>query len=198
MSAFSQSGIRNVHMDDIATSLSISKRTLYEIFHDKECLLLEGVRWQRAQMKAYMTGVARESDDVLAVLFAFYQRKLSELCELNPLFLRDLRKYPGVVEYMHEERKSMDDVACQYFKKGVEQGIFRADINFGIINEAMRLQFDMLIYSDITENYPLSDIYKELTTLHLRGITTQEGYERIDAFLRNMQKNQGDGPLPSA
>lgn len=30
--AFFSLGIRNVHMDDIAASLSISKRTLYELF----------------------------------------------------------------------------------------------------------------------------------------------------------------------
>ena len=35
--AFSQKGIKNVRMDDIASSLSISKRTLYELFADKEC-----------------------------------------------------------------------------------------------------------------------------------------------------------------
>ena len=37
--AFSQKGIKNVRMDDIASSLSISKRTLYELFADKEELL---------------------------------------------------------------------------------------------------------------------------------------------------------------
>lgn len=39
--AFGKYGIKNVHMDDLACSLSISKRTLYELFCDKEQLLLE-------------------------------------------------------------------------------------------------------------------------------------------------------------
>ena len=33
---FSRNGIRNVKMDDIASDLGISKRTLYQLFKDKE------------------------------------------------------------------------------------------------------------------------------------------------------------------
>ena len=43
MKEFKQKGIRSVKMDDIANLLSISKRTMYEIYADKEHLLLEGV-----------------------------------------------------------------------------------------------------------------------------------------------------------
>lgn len=39
--AFSAHGIKSITMDDIATSLGISKRTLYEVFSDKETLLEE-------------------------------------------------------------------------------------------------------------------------------------------------------------
>lgn len=38
---FYQHGIRKVKMDDIAKRLRISKRTVYEIYADKEDLLLE-------------------------------------------------------------------------------------------------------------------------------------------------------------
>ena len=39
--AFAEKGIRAVKMDDIARMLTISKRTLYEIYPNKEELLLE-------------------------------------------------------------------------------------------------------------------------------------------------------------
>lgn len=39
--AFTLHGIKSITMDDIATSLGISKRTLYEVFEDKETLLRE-------------------------------------------------------------------------------------------------------------------------------------------------------------
>ena len=39
MEMFVTQGIKSVRMDDIARQLSISKRTLYEMFGDKEELL---------------------------------------------------------------------------------------------------------------------------------------------------------------
>ena len=39
MKAFTEKGIRAVKMDDIAESLAISKRTMYEIYATKEELL---------------------------------------------------------------------------------------------------------------------------------------------------------------
>lgn len=70
----------------------------------------------------------------------------------------------------------------------IEEGIFRNDINFAIINQAMSMQMEMLIYSDITENYPISEIYSEVTFLHMRGITTPKGMQMVDAFLQSVKE----------
>lgn len=190
MKAFTKSGIRCVRMDDIALSLSISKRTLYELFRDKENLLLEVLRQQQRQVNEAMIEITTRTENVLEVIFAFYERKLSELCSLNPQFFRDLRKYPKVLEYMREERKKYDAAILKYFNKGVEQGIFRPDIKFEIINQAIVMQMDMLIYSDMLESYPLVEIYSEITLLHMRGVTTGKGSEMVDAFLSQMKEKQ--------
>ena len=77
-----------------------------------------------------------------------------------------------------------------HFQKGVEEGIFRDDINFDIINQAISMQFEMFVYSDITENYPLSEIYSEVTFLHMRGITTPKGMQMVDAFLQSVKEKR--------
>lgn len=186
--AFAKSGIKNVRMDDIAYSLSISKRTLYELFHDKEQLLLEVIRVHRQEMNEYLAEVASNAENALEVVFAFYRRKSKELYDLNPQFLRDLRKYPKALEFIREEQRSSDAAALNHFREGVEQGIFREDINFEIINQAMSMQLDLIIHSDLSESYPLSDIYREITFLHMRGITTEKGLRMVDAFLRDVRE----------
>lgn len=186
--AFTKSGIRSVRMDDIAFSLSMSKRTLYELFHDKEQLLMEVIRMHRQEMNEYIIEIASKADNALEVIFAFYRRKSKELYELNPQFLRDLRKYPNVLEFIREEQRSSDAAALNHFNEGVKQGIFREDINFEIINQAMSMQLDLIIHSDLSENYPLSDIYREITFLHMRGITTEKGRKMVDAFLCDVRE----------
>ena len=41
LNSFATHGIKSITMDDIAAALGISKRTLYEVFSDKETLLME-------------------------------------------------------------------------------------------------------------------------------------------------------------
>ena len=45
MKSFTECGIRAVKMDDIAKNLGISKRTLYEIYSNKEDVLADVVKY---------------------------------------------------------------------------------------------------------------------------------------------------------
>ena len=61
MLLFAQQGIRAVKMDDIATSLAISKRTLYELFDDKETLLAVGLqKYQRLHQEQKFEVIRQE------------------------------------------------------------------------------------------------------------------------------------------
>ena len=47
LNSFATHGIKSITMDDIAAALGISKRTLYEVFADKESLLKECILQKR-------------------------------------------------------------------------------------------------------------------------------------------------------
>ena len=98
--AFAQKGVKTVRMDDIATGLSISKRTLYELFHDKEDLLLDVMKLHREEMQEYMTQVASKAENVLEVLLKFFQRSAQDFQNTNRKFFEDIEKYPKVMRYI--------------------------------------------------------------------------------------------------
>lgn len=54
MEQFLLHGIKKIKMDDIAKILGISKRTLYEIYQDKEQLLYEGLLETEEHIDAYL------------------------------------------------------------------------------------------------------------------------------------------------
>ena len=58
---FIEHGIKDVKMDDIATKLSISKRTIYELFNDKEQLLREVLKFQNEKMHERGKEIIRSS-----------------------------------------------------------------------------------------------------------------------------------------
>ena len=89
--AFMQKGIKNVKMDDVAAELGISKRTLYELFSDKEELLLDVVKLHRKEMKNYMISVAEKAENVLEIIMSFYIRTTEDFQTTNILFFEEIK-----------------------------------------------------------------------------------------------------------
>ena len=70
MREFHQRGVKAVKMDEISRGLRVSKRTVYEIFGDKEELLLAGMKIERAEYKARVEEYAlAHARNVMAVSY---------------------------------------------------------------------------------------------------------------------------------
>lgn len=188
--AFKVHGIKSVHMDGLAVSLGISKRTIYELFHDKEQLLLEVVMRHREEMRVYVEGIASRAEHVLEVIIAIYRREAEDFKTINPQFFKDMKKYPTVLDKLRDSRKEVDSEAVSYLQKGVEQGIFRADIDFNIIYRVMATQMDIVINSELSDEFPMIDIYDAVIFLHLRGITTERGQRIVDNFFLELKEKR--------
>ena len=63
--AFTSKGIKSITMDDIAAALGISKRTLYEVFADKESLLKECILQKQAERDKYLQEIYEQSNNCL-------------------------------------------------------------------------------------------------------------------------------------
>jgi len=84
---FSEHGIKNVSMDDIAHNASISKRTLYELFEDKETLLTECINLSYTKMRLSMKRLESEPITALEVALLFYEASNPQLSS-SASFLR--------------------------------------------------------------------------------------------------------------
>ena len=188
--AFMQKGVKMVRMDDIAAGLSMSKRTLYELFHDKEDLLLDVMKLHRDEMHEYMAEVASKAENVLEVILKFYQRSAQDFQKTNRKFFEDMEKYPKARNYIAESRKENLDAAMEFYHKGVEQGIFREDVNYDIVRAMVCEQMDLLIRSEVCQDYSLAQIYETLVFMHMRGISTKKGLEIVDNFLLGLKGNE--------
>ena len=70
--AFTSKGIKSITMDDIAAALGISKRALYEVFSDKETLLMECLLKAQREGDAYVKDVYEKASNVLEVVLKLY------------------------------------------------------------------------------------------------------------------------------
>lgn len=189
MSLFCAQGIKDVTMDDIARSLKMSKRTLYELFDDKESLLLYCIKTQGLWQRDRLRECVKNAVNVLEPVLYDFVFKMEGLSKVAPSFFSDLNKYPKLMAYMAELRREQRDMAVDYLSKGVEQGLFRKDVNFEIVYNIITSQFDIIITSDEFRKYTPSELFNNLVLNFFRGCATPKGVEIMDEFfMRNAKK----------
>lgn len=177
-------------MDDIAASLGISKRTLYEVFADKESLLEECILKGQQEGDEFIREVLDTSNNVLEVLLRCYQWSIEKFHATNKKFFEDIKKYPKAYELMKSNRSRSSEDTVRFFKQGVKQGIFRSDVNFAIVNLLVRDQLDLLMNSDICHEYSFIEVYESIMFTFLRGVSTEEGGRMLEDFICQYRKKQ--------
>lgn len=188
--AFTSNGIKCITMDDIATKLGISKRTLYEVFADKESLLKECILKVQTDRDRYLQEIYEQSHNVLEVILAVFQKSIEVFHQTNKRFFEDIKKYPKIYEMMKDRRDSDSEKTMSFFLSGVEQGIFRADINFAIVNLLVREQFDVLMNTDVCNEYPFIEVYESIMFTYIRGISTEKGAQVLEEFIKEYRMNR--------
>jgi AcrR family transcriptional regulator len=191
MEQFSSKGIKNVTMDNISSLLGISKRTLYEIFPDKETLLVCCMELSEIKAQEYLKTVLESSKNVMEMVLHVYQHTITRFQSLNPSFLQEITKYPKAYQLYLENREASSERAYQFFQDGVNQGLFRSDVNFVIVRALIRGQFNLLLHSDIYRSYSFLEVLEAIIFTFLRGICTDKGAQILDDFIeerRNARK----------
>lgn len=184
MTEFLHKGVKSVKMDDIANTLAISKRTLYEIYSNKEELLLEAVRIHEQEFNDHMLQYSLdENHNVMDIIIEFYKKKLLSIADVSPLFLVELRKYKQVVEYLERMNAERHNNALLFFRRGVKEGFFRSDLNFDIILKTSSASANYAMETQMYKNYSITAIMHNTIFLYLRGICTTKGIKVLDAAI---------------
>lgn len=183
MTLFAEKGIRAVKMDDIATRLSISKRTLYEIYEDKEGLLFEGIKTFHSLRHEHLRQVAMESDNVMDVILHAYKMQVEEFRMTNPVFYSDLEKYPKVLKYIEEDNRSTNSQFLNFLHRGISEGYFRDDINYELIGHMFGALGKYIMSNQLYKHYSMEEIFINLVFVSLRGFCTPKGVDMLDRFL---------------
>lgn len=176
---FQAQGVKQVRMDDIARELSISKKTLYELFSDKEELLLEVVKVISMGFHQNVKEIICSSANVLEQIFMLYKRVIEHSRKVNPLFFIELIRYPKVQAYFEEVHTRHANCTREWLQMGVKQGLLRDDVNYEVFLRQDGFQIDKLLINPEVRNYPPRVIYDSVVLVMLRGLATDKGLEII-------------------
>lgn len=170
-------------MDLVARSLSMSKRTLYEIFDCKEHMLSELLGRYHAKYARMVERIMRETPDMMTTMarvFLFHQRFMRVV---NVNFFVDMdHRFPGLRSKYEEKTQQWKHYVLMAFRMGVKQGVFRDDINYEVTAQLLRVQMESLKRMEefFPSNITLVEAYNAITVGLLRSIATPKGMEIVD------------------
>ena len=183
MEEFRKHGVRAVKMDDIANCLSISKRTLYEIYDNKEDLLFECVKTSFEHSEKELHESVENADNVMDILLRIYRLKMNLLRKTHPSFYCELEKYPKILEYFEKQDGKRRAQQMDFIKRGIREGYFRNDVNYDLILDLFDVSNRYIISNYNSLNYSMEQLSYNLVFVFLRGFCTLRGVEILDKFL---------------
>jgi len=180
MQEFIARGIRAVKMDDLAQQMGISKRTIYEIFENKEEMLFECVNRAMTQQSQRIMAMLAQSDNVIDFIVSFYRLKIEESQKVSTDFYTDLMRYPRVNELLRSEQSHVREMRERLFLRGVKEGYFRADLDFELVSTTMEELTMTAAQKLFYKKFGIHELFRNLFLIIIRGICTQKGVERLD------------------
>lgn len=180
-----EKGLAGTTMDYLARRLSISKRTLYEIYGSKDDMIRIILKEAYSKYSHQIEKIIRQSNNVMegaANILLFHQEMMSKL---SKEFFEDFD-----VKYRHL-RKDYNDSSRQWgesFKEaldlGIKQGVFRENANYDILLPLFRIQMESL--KRMEEVFPpeisIAEAHSEIAFSFLRNIATQKGIAILDGM----------------
>lgn len=172
-------GIKSVTMDDVALRLGISKKTIYDFFHDKEDLVAQVLLYEHDTHCSFLVNITDKQFNAIEELFEVYKMINAMLKDFNPSMEYDIRKYyPNLFIRIREiKRKQMFDSVYKNLCQGKKEGLYRKDLNSKIIAKLHVFRTETLIDNNMFTQEELTSIkvFHEVFVYHLHGILSHEG-----------------------
>lgn len=181
-------GVKSVTMDDVATELGISKRTIYEQFSGKRELLEACIERMHREHLAMEDQMIASSNNIVEELFSIL-RANEQVRHSMFRFVMDLKKY--YPELFKQQTCTQNEVASARLRKrlvrGIEQGIIVPDtdveLSVFVVSETMRamiMRADQLNPSAVD----VTQAFRYIFVSFFRGIATAKGIEMIDQAIK--------------
>lgn len=172
-------GIKSVTMDDVARHLGISKKTLYEYFHDKEDLVRSVLELEHGHRCSFFDEIERRELNAIEELLEVYKMLNNIFREHNHSMEYDIRKYyPDLFNRMKEvRRKRMYAATHNNLLKGKREGLYRRDMNAGVIARLHVFRTESMLDNDMfsVEELTSFKVFHEIFVYHLQGILSPRG-----------------------
>jgi AcrR family transcriptional regulator len=188
-------GIKSVTMDDVAKHLSISKKTLYEYFTDKEDLVRNIVMLDYKNRHNFFQEIRNKNLNAIEELFEVYRMINTMFRDYNASMEYDVHKYyPELFTQVRElRRKRMYDTMYNNMNRGKKEGLYRKELNSKIIARLLVFKVENMFDNDIFTMEELASVkvFNEVFVYHLQGILNEKGRNFFEKNFTRLKQELG-------
>ncbi|MGI4833828.1 MAG: TetR/AcrR family transcriptional regulator [Janthinobacterium lividum] len=186
---FMRNGIKSVSMDDIATDLAMSKKTLYKAFANKDELVTATMTNHMSRVQSECLRVQAPAHNAVEQLLDLTAWADEQFAHVHPSIFYDLRKYHPAAwgAFQHHKNTFILNQITENLRRGVAEGLFRADLDVEVLARLSLAQIDLTFDPELyppTQFAPLR-VNRVLDDHFLRGVVTLAGYELIERYHRS-------------
>jgi AcrR family transcriptional regulator len=183
-------GIKSVTMDDVSHHLTISKKTLYQYFRDKDELVAAVVD---CDIESKQIELQFRNDNLNAVeeVIQYYKIQINIIKDHKPAFVYDLKKYyPDIFEKVRQQmREKIISLTEANIIKGKKEGLYRHDIDEEIIAKLNLMRIEGIMYGDLfePEQRTSAHLFTEIHKYHMYALVSEKGRLILERLLSELE-----------
>lgn len=189
---FLTKGFKSVTMDDLASSMGMSKKTIYTYFKTKNDLVNGVSNYLFDIISTGIDHICVQGYNPIEELYTindFVQKNLKN--ENSSPFYQLQKYYPKThAELIKKQFKVAHDCIIENLKKGVEAGIYREGLDIEFISRLYFLSITGVKNEELfpKEEYPTHKTVVTYLDYHIRGITTNKGIVTLEKIQQTREK----------
>jgi len=182
-------GFKSVTMDDIASHMGISKKTIYTHYENKTQLVKACTQNLFCTVSEGIDQICSQEQNPIEELYEIKKFAMYHLKDEKSSPQYQLQKYyPKIYDEMRNRQYDlMQECTVQNIRKGIESGIYRENLNVPFIS---RIYFSGV--TSIKDNklfpahkFPKASLMDDYLEYHLRGIVTPKGRRILNTIINS-------------
>jgi len=176
-------GVRTVSMDDIATTLGISKKTLYKYYKSKDDIVYEVTKSLVQSGEMACEASCKQATSAIDELFKIVQFIQTFFNNMNASALYDIQKYyPKSYEIFQQHQKGfIHDSLVDNLNRGKNEGYYRKSLDIEITARLRMAQikstFDQEFFP--SQEFDFKKIQLASLELYIMAICTEKGRKYV-------------------
>ncbi len=189
---FTKYGIRSISMDDIARHLSVSKKTLYQHFVDKDELVTMVTQAHLTTNQKIFDDINQKSENSIDELHKIGLVLRRHIEDQNPSLLFDIQKFHPKAWSVWIEYKNnfIHSSIVRNIEQGMKDGHIRPDVNPEIFAQlrlaTIQICCDDQIFSH--DKFNIAEVQSQVFEHFVFGLCTEKGKKLYQKYKENNHK----------